>query len=654
MLDKQVNILSVDTGDFYSNREAHLHWKNHQLRGEKRYLKNKIELMYSNISKNYNLEKSTITLVINKLHKDLYEYELCETNYCQEYKDFIKSSILEIVENLEFDFDIDKFNDNELLDNITMIFIYSNIIKIKTQKIKDSKNQLLTLLSNKTEQNIITNGKDHIRRLNEDNINDNYIISVFDSSLTRMMGVKQNEFTDNFMVIQVYYFDIIKDLILNGFTYKNEKYIYFTSSAGQIRTKKCVFIKEAIWKQYEKTIMCGLTLESINSKGGNNPNKHLAYMALSNSATDLWEEFDIDKTIVIDDFETNVFGEYDFIDDNDYSITRIKDYVPVPHTDGAGMMLPCMGKNRMVRLPFVKGLLGVFDFKQFIIENECSGDIIDIYGKKHNIIEEDIQIIFTKSQFKMAKYYDDYEQYKEYFKKYNCTAGYTNLEEDKIKNATINYQMLQTLTDITDEEIDKIAAKSKNRIDNICSSFDTIKSIMGITPYNDNLTPLQKAISMYPPLINDEFIKVNIRDVKDSKVKRFKYGKLDIRGKYTFLLPDFYAACEYWFMGIENPKGLLNDGEVFCWLFRNDDELDCLRSPHLYREHPIRKNMAYDENKILKQKVAEYNNQCNVKELRQISKETERQLKIRRWFSTDAIYTSCHDLISKVLQFDDH
>ena len=28
--------------------------------------------------------------------------------------------------------------------------------------------------------------------------------------------------------------------------------------------------------------------------------------------------------------------------------------------------------------------------------------------------------------------------------------------------------------------------------------------------------------------------------------------------------------------------------------------------------------------------------------------------KIREWFTTDGIYTSTHDLISKILQFDDH
>ena len=100
-----------------------------------------------------------------------------------------------------------------------------------------------------------------------------------------------------------------------------------------------------------------------------------------------------------------------------------------------------------------------------------------------------------------------------------------------------------------------------------------------------------------------------------------------VNGKYAFLLPDFYAACEYWFGHIENPKGLLDDREVFCWIFRRYDKLDCLRSPHLYKEHAIRFNIA---NEIYEERVA----------------------KIREWFITDGLYASTHDLISKILMYD--
>lgn len=513
-------------------------------------------------------------------------------------------------------------------DTVADYLKWNELIRHKREKAKESKEKLLTLLSHKVTQNELTDGKDHIRCIREGSLNDNNVISVFDSSLSRTIGIKQDELTDALMVVQVYYFDVFKDISFYGFTYNGEKYKYFTSSAGQIRKKKAVFIKESVWNKIEKTIMCGLTIDKINSKGGNNVNKHLAYMALSNSATDEWEEFDIDKSIVIDDFETNVYGTFDFVDETDYSITRKTDYVPIPHTDGAGMVLPSLStKNFMFRSPWVKGLLGVFDFRKFIEANNYSPVITDIYGKEHNIIEEDIQVIFTKSQFKMYKYYDSWDEYKEAFKKYNCSAGRCNIEEDRIKNAKINYQMLQTLTNITDDEIDLLTHKSVDRISNVCSSKETMMDILGITPYNTNMTPFQKAVKIYPALLSDTYAKDVIREVKNSLLKKYRSGKLEVTGKYTFLLPDYYASCEYWFGHIEEPKGLLDDKEVFCWLFKQYDKLDCLRSPHLYKEHAIRFNVASNG----------YG---------------ERVDQIREWFTTNAVYTSTHDLISKILQFD--
>ena len=611
MLDRQVQIYSVDTGNFYSHTEAFLHWKNHKLRKERN------QLINGYVIKNKSNNTQRIIVGRKEIETKLNEYG-------------IDNKILKSIENGEYD-----LSKNDNVETIKPLCEYyfklKKLIAIKNKAIKNTKNSLLQLISNKVNANIQHNGNHHIRELNENQISNKNVISVFDSAFTRMIGAKQDELCEDFMVVQVYYFDIIKDIIYHGFTYKGEKYIYFTSSAGQIRTKKCVFIKESVWKKYEKTIMCGLTIDDINKKGGNNPNKHLAYMALTNSATDVWEEFDINKTIVIDDFESNVFGTCDLVDDADYSIKRMSDYVPITHTDGAGMILPnafgIKQKNKMVRLPWVKGLLGVFDYVKFIQENNCSSVIKDIYGVEHDVIAEDIQIIFTKSQFKMAKFYSSWEQYKNFYKQYNCAANYTNPEEDRIKNATINYQMLQSLTDITDEEIDKIINESKNKLKNICSSIDNVKNVFGITPYNQNKTALQKAIDLYPELLNDIYIRNKLKDIKDSMIKSYKAGKLQVNGKYTFLLPDLYAACQYWFMRIDEPKGLLEDGEVFCWLFRKNEKLDCLRSPHLYCEHSVRKNIA----------CVKYN---------------ERQQQLREWFSTDAIYTSSHDLISKILQFD--
>ena len=111
-----------------------------------------------------------------------------------------------------------------------------------------------------------------------------------------------------------------------------------------------------------------------------------------------------------------------------------------------------------------------------------------------------------------------------------------------------------------------------------------------------------------------------LRQIKKNLVKEGRAAKLDLSAKYMFLIPDLYAFCQWLFLGDKDPSGLLKDGEVSSYLYRGCEKLDCLRSPHLYREHAVRKNVVTRETK--------------------------------KWFTPNALYTSCHDLISKILQFD--
>ena len=356
MLDKQYYLYSADTGHFYSNHEKYLHDKGCQ----------------------YHRECMRIQYKLPEIENKLKQF-----GYTGNQLKIWKSAKSEKT---------DRIQGSE--DTVSEYLHLIRLLRHKRKKAAQAKEKLLTLLANKAVQNELTDGKDHIRSIPDNRFKDTDVISMFDSSLSRTIGIEQDTLTDAFIVVQIYYFDIFKDISFYGFTYKGEKYQYFTSSAGQIRQKKAVFMKESIWKRVEKNVMCGLSIDKINAKGGNNANKHLAYMALANSATDEWKEFDIDRSIVVDDFETNVYGTFDFVDETDYSITRKNGYVPIPHTDGAGMILPSLStKNFMFRAPWIKGLLGVFDFRKWVLSNGLPPVICDIYGREHNIIEEDIQIL---------------------------------------------------------------------------------------------------------------------------------------------------------------------------------------------------------------------------------------------------------------------
>ncbi|MEK4427812.1 hypothetical protein MHB54_00985 [Paenibacillus sp. FSL M7-0802] len=507
-----------------------------------------------------------------------------------------------------------KSNDELLLNKVNCYIKYTN------RRIKKSKELLYMLFrSNKT-----------IRSLRPSEADSNYlknIVSVFDSTLTRVLQVKENSLFRDIIIVQTYFFDVLEDIIINGFLYNDEKYVCFTASAGQIRTKKTVFIKESVFHRHQHTLMCGLTIDRINELGGVNINKYLAYLALCNSATEQWLDFDINKSIVVDDMTTTLKTTVDFISDKTYEIERKTMDVPIEHTDGCGMILPRKSKKAMmIRLPWVKGLLVPFPFDKFLREKNkqqgCSkyGIIKDIYGKEHDILKEEIEVIFTKSQFKMWKYYNSWSEYIDKYLNHNCQAGKCNEEDDTIGNAKLNYQMLQTLTDITDQELKIISSETIQDIYNIGTDKNTMLKTLGVTSYNRNKNNFQKALEVYPDLLNDTYSKETIKQVKKSLIKHAKAGKIDVNGKYTFISPDLYAFCEYLFLGIDQPKGLLKNTEVFCDLFENALELDCLRSPHLYREHAVRKNTKNKE--------------------------------MKRWFVTKSLYTSIHDPISKILMFD--
>ncbi|MFD2382862.1 hypothetical protein ACFSWD_17520 [Paenibacillus xanthanilyticus] len=459
-----------------------------------------------------------------------------------------------------------------------------------------------------------------VRTLREEKVTDKAVISLFESTLTRTIGVKPGAVTKDIIVVETYFHGILRSLILNGFTYRGEKYVCLTASAGQIREKKTVFIRESVWNAHKGALTAGLSVEAINAKGGTNTNKYLAYLALSNSATEVWRGFNIDKAIVVDDMEFPVETTVDYIDSRTFEITRQVMPIDIKHTDGCGMILPRKSrKSFMVRLPWIKGLLVPFAFDRFAKEHG-NRVVTDIYGREWDIVKDDIEVIFTKSQFKMWKFYANWNDYVTKFKDNGCEAAKCADEPDMFPQARLNYQMLQTLPDLTDGELRQLTQAAVTEIVSIGRDRETMLEVLGAGPANRRKNYYQQALALYPELLVDEYSRQQLKAVKKAAVRRARAGKFKVDGVFTYITPDLYAFCEWLFLGDRNPKGLLADGQVSCSLYATETKLDCLRSPHLYREHAVRENVVTDETK--------------------------------RWFKSKGLYTSCHDPISKLLMFD--
>lgn len=171
---------SVDTGHFYSNHEKYLHDMNCKYRRERNYVQNKLPEI---------------------------EKQLKQFGYTEDDIKNLKNDKAEEVDIVDFSY-----------DTVSEYLHWIRLIKHKREKSKESKEKLLTLLSHKVSQNELTDGKDHIRTIKEDSLNDTNIISVFDSALSRTIGIKQDELTDALITVQVYYFDVFKDISFYGFS----------------------------------------------------------------------------------------------------------------------------------------------------------------------------------------------------------------------------------------------------------------------------------------------------------------------------------------------------------------------------------------------------------------------------------------------------
>lgn len=522
-------------------------------------------------------------------------------------------------------------------------------------------------------------------------------IAIFESDLTRTFNCNDMKYSEDIISVVTYYTEIFNSIIHNGFTYKDKKFVFFTAGAGQTRNKKSTFVSEDKLNKNFNKLFCGLTKETINDLGGMNTNKYLAYTSLCQTNSSIWEDFNIDRAIVIDDIEFEIPNQKvryiytetpqdkeelldlrnrlneiknkinqlklieektveEILEEEDlvkqkkninksikdlkskYHTTQIKEMnVKIPFTDGFGIMFK-KNKNCMVRAPFIKGLFSYISkdkFQKFSRDNKIKiNKITDIYGKEYSINE--IDYIFTKSQFKMNGYYknilDDngniiktgWEIYKENFKEYKCDICRCNIENNTKLNAKTNYQILQTLTtEMTDDNIKNLASYDIDNLNGIGNNLQSMLNILGSNEEkNNNLNNFQKSLILYPEMLKDFYVRKLLKNTKDSMIKKIRSGKFNINGSYVFVIPEPLACLQWWFHGEQNLNklGVLKENEIYCRLFEDKEELDCVRSPHLDHAHCIRNNKNTEETKY--------------------------------WYNTNGIYVGVNDIMSKLLMFD--
>ena len=90
------------------------------------------------------------------------------------------------------------------------------------------------------------------RQLNPEALKDRNVINLFESSLTRALNLKTFQLTKDLLIVNVFFFQVFENLVKQGFDWDGEHYIFLTASAGQIRTKRAVFIREAAFRRVSR------------------------------------------------------------------------------------------------------------------------------------------------------------------------------------------------------------------------------------------------------------------------------------------------------------------------------------------------------------------------------------------------------------------
>lgn len=444
---------------------------------------------------------------------------------------------------------------------------------------------------------------------------------MFEGEMARIA----NDFSEKFPLVKVIvYFecslrDILKQIIENGLMIENEKYIFYSATTNQMKKEMVILLKESFFIENEKRIMCGLSKDIINKGNervkGCNRGKYLAYTSLPMSASveipsinSEKEHYDIniDDCIVVPDFEGFVHDTVNYLDITALKAEITEKDVPVPFMDGAGIYLPDAGilpRTGQIRGGYFKGCLFPFDFVKFIqSRKDSTSKILDIYDTEVDIIDRKIKVIFTGSQFKMWKYFKDWETFKKVFKECGCKIVLNNLAHNPSKNAEVllTYQFLQTLPreKFSNYALKKLCEKTVKLLNDSKADKDTALRLIGIDDSEKELKPLQAALKIYPNLVNDMAVKRMIQDSINAMRKKAMGGKILVDGFYAYICPDLYAFCENLFCGIAEPEGLIPRGTVYNAYYNDLDinEVDCLRSPHLGdAEHCIRKLVKSDE-----------------------------------------------------------
>ena len=388
---------------------------------------------------------------------------------------------------------------------------------------------------------------------------------------------------------KIHYLNILKN---HGFYINGIKFTPFMASAGMIRRNTALFINNNI-KHPLMDILENNRDESVPMVTA----KFGAYFSLYSSST---LPVSFPNFAVVPDKQMETMRRVDFVTYQGIDIdddVEERDYLAKTNAwDGQGLITPRLAKQwseeleldytfscAIIRAPFTKGLVTVFDIEKFAEKVAGTFYFKDIYDNIQDI--RYIDLIISESMFKL---YDAYINTQDFINKcHRNKLGFSiakvNLKKEKSYSRT-SYQFLQVLN-LNDGDIADLCKPTIDWFRNISGNSPEDMLLYATGEHDFDLKEFNKAdisvkaILLNPALAKDRYIQNRFIKTISKKKKESYMGSILINANYQFMIADpYYQACHIFEIDSEP---MLKEGQHYSeyWLNRKIYQVSAIRSP---------------------------------------------------------------------------
>ncbi|WP_066892913.1 hypothetical protein [Clostridium nigeriense] len=481
------------------------------------------------------------------------------------------------------------------------------------------KELLINVKTNETEEGTVI---EKTYKENEITMDNNYLFEIYSTYKSRAI----KDIAENIIKVNLPYDKIqARDLLMNGFKYKDIEYVALLTTVGAMKHEnmeletKCDYFfinkeDEGFIDELENVASCGklktlegkeicinkdivsrlsLLLSSGTMVYFRKPLKFAVLPEMTFTYINNYLQFAEKKVVDKDGKETKV------IDKDNLRLEKYPD-LEVDHIamDGSGFMMPSVAGeitrqlNKGYRIDWVgfrmlgnasKGLLVKFDWKKYLKEEKGLDKLIvkDMWSNDVDLFEVDL--VLNESLVKWGKLFNSYDEmvksrkeYPKYNKLFNslCITKF-NKEEPK-EYSLSNYQILSNLA-LTYSELYNLATEDIEVYTNLLyrnedkeKMIDTLRIMLGDWAKNDeeleglDLTPYTKihqALQLDGDLVKAGNCKYLIDKMINKKINLMAGGRFHIKGNYKVVIKDVFSYFDS-LISLNKSDYIIEDGKI--------------------------------------------------------------------------------------------